>query len=300
MPIGVALANPLEQLGAGVLDKLLARVSQRADGYCSKRLQAPGSSTLVGGVSAGATQINVASTLTLDNQSEQAVMLDTGNATQETALIQPGGVQVTSWVSPYPGTITLATGLQFGHSNGASATYVYQEVGETGRASMSDPYTEALMSQAAQLALAHLPPVHVGLNRIQFLKNYPILSVLRVEHSYSFDTTYNLLYSSSDPTFTGGIIVEPTAGFFRYRVGTVVIPEGFTRTTYTGGLLSIPDDVKLACAYYFMDEMLAFVNPYGAVDVSMGKRRQSFALAQGKSRNTDMAEEILESYRRRT
>ncbi len=192
------------------------------------------------------------------------MILDLGLGTQEMALIQPGGVTVTGWQSPYPGTLTLAAPLQFGHSNGGSVTYVYQEVGETGRASMSDPYSEALQSQAAQLALAHLPPVHVGLNRIQFTNNYPIITVYLVEHAYSFDTTYNLLYSSSDATFQGGIIVEPTAGFYRYRVGTVVLPEGFTRTTYTGGYQVIPDDVKLACANFLAEELSVFTNPWGA------------------------------------
>lgn len=268
------------------------------DGYLEKRLQAPGSSTLVGSVSAGATSINAASTLTLDNLAEQAVILDSGNGSQETALIQPGGVSVTSWASPYPGTITLATPLQFGHSNGASVTYVYQEVSETGRASTTDPYSEALMSQAAQLALAHLPPIHIGLNRIQFLKHYPIINVLRVEHAYSFTTDYNLLYNSSDPTFAGGIIVEPTAGFFRYKIGTVVIPEGFTRTTYVGGYEVIPDDIKQACAYYMADEMRFFVDPYLATDTGMGKRRLAFPLTQGKSPAVQMAEDILENYRR--
>lgn len=298
-PLGLTLAGQITQMAPGVLDKLLARVSQRADNYCGKRLQAPGTTTITGGnVSAGATSISVSSTLTLDNQAEQAIILDNGLGTQETVLIQPGGITVTSWQSPYPGTLALATPLQFGHSNGGSVTYVYQEVSETGRASMSDPYSEALQSQAAQLALAHLPPVHVGLNRIQFLKNYPIINVYTVYHAYSFDTTYNLIYSSSNSTFQGQIIVEPTAGYYRYRVGTVVIPEGMTQTIYTGGLQVIPDDVKLACSYLLMDELSVFANPYGAVDSQMGKRRQSFALQGGKTPNVQRAEEILSNYKR--
>ncbi len=298
MPLGVALSSQIGQLNPGVLDKLLARVSRRVDGYCEKRIQAPGTTTLSGNVSAGASSISVASTLTLDNLAEQAVILDSGLGTQETALIQPGGVTVSAWNSPYPGTLALAAPLQFSHSSGATCQYVYQEVNETKRASMADPYSEALQSQAAQLALAHLPPVHVGLNRIQFVNHYPIINVLLVEHAYSFDTTYNLIYQSGNSAFTGGIIIEPTAGFYRYRVGTVVIPEGFTRTTYTGGYEAVPDDVKLACAYLLTDELAVFANPYGAVDSSMGKRRQSWAMQQGKTPNVVRAEAILEAYRR--
>lgn len=298
MPLGIALSAQLALLAPGVLDKLLARVSRRVDGYCEKRLQAPGTTTLSASASAGAPSISVTSTLTLDNLAENAVILDSGLGSQETVLIQPGGVSVTSWQSPYPGTLTLATPLQFGHSNGAAVQFVYQEVNETRRASMADPYSEALQSQAAQLALAHLPPVHVGLNRIQFVNHYPIITVLLVEHAYSFDTTYNLIYQSNSTIYAGGIIVEPTAGFYRYRVGTVVIPEGFTRTTYIGGYEAIPDDVKLAAAYLLTDELAVFANPYGAVDSSMGKRRQAFTLAQGKTPNVQRAEAILEAYRR--
>ena len=93
--------------------------------------------------------INVASSLTLDNLSEQAVFLDYGNSNQEVVLIQPGGVNVTSWVAPYPATIALATPLQFGHTSGAPIQYALREVREAIKASMSDPYSEALQSQAA-------------------------------------------------------------------------------------------------------------------------------------------------------
>ncbi len=304
-PVYIGWANQINALPTGAIDAMLARCSQRADDFCGKRLGAPGSTTLSGSVSAGATSINVASTLTLDQLAEQAVILDMGLGTQETALIEPGGVTVNSpWASPYPGTLQLATPLQFGHSTGATVTYVYQEVDETGRASMSDPYSEALMSQAAQLALAHLPPVHVGLNRIQFLKNYPIINVLRVEHAYSFTTDYNLIYNSSDPTFSGGIIIEPTSGFYRYKIGSVVIPEGFTKTTYTAGLVNISDSIKLACASYLAAELVMFINFYGASTLRQEAVEVSFARYGGGKDKTPVAafiadaEALLKPYRR--
>lgn len=298
--LGITLAGQLNQLPPGSIDQILAGVSQRVDSRIEKRLQAPGSTTLTGNVSANASSINVASTLTLDELDEQAVMLDVGLGTQETVLIQPGGVTVTSWQSPYPGTLALATPLQFGHSNGASVQYVYQEVDETPSASMSDPWSEALESQAAQLALAHLPPVHTGLNRIQFLKNYPIINVYEVDHAYSFTTTYNVIYQSGVPSFVGGIIIEPASGWFRYNIGSVVLPQGLTRTTYTAGYQAIPDDVKRALVCYLKDEFQQFANPYGAVDSTMGKRKLSWAKQGGKSPNVQDAEAYLERFRRRT
>lgn len=297
-PLGIALQGQLSQLAPGVLDKLLARCSVRADNSVEKRLQSPGTSTLSVVANAGDMGISVISTLTLDNLAENAVILDPNTSLQEIVQIVPGGVNVSSWQFPYPGTLTLETSLQFAHSNGAPVQYAYKETSETISASKSDPYSEALMDQTAQLALAHLPPVHTGLNRLTFLKSYPILKVYRVEHAYSYATDYNLIYSSALPTFSGAIIIEPTSGFYRFKVGSVVLPEGFTRTTYVGGYSNVPEDIKSAVTYYLADELAIFSNPNGAVDMMMGKRRQSFTMQQGKTPNASRAEDLLQKYRR--
>ena len=302
LPLGIALAGTISQLGPGVLDKMLARASMRCDTFCEKRLQAPGNTTLSLSASAGASSISVASTLTLDNLAEQAAIIDQDNSNQETVLIQTGGVNVTSWQSPYPGTITLdpSTPLQFGHSEGATVNYCYQEVREAITASQSDPYSEALMSQAAQLALAHLPPIHIGLTRITFTKQYPIIQVFQIYHAYSFDTTYNLIYNNTDPSFNGQIIIEPAAGYIRYRVGTVILPQGLNRITYLGGMSSVSDDIKVAVSYLLADDFMRISNPYMATTTTQGKRSQGYQFQQGASPNVAMAQEILSNYRRRT
>jgi hypothetical protein len=300
LPLGLAISGTISALPPGTLDQMLARASQRCDAYCEKRLQAPGATTLAQSASAGASRISVTSTLTLDQLAEQAAILDLGQSTQETVLIESGGVTVTNWQAPYPGTLTLdpSTPLLFSHSQGATVTYCYKEVREAITASQSDPYSEALMSQAAQLALAHLPPIHLGLTRLVFLKAYPVITVYTLEHAYSFDTTYHLIYTATDPSFTGQIIVEPTAGFVRFRVGTVVLPQGLCRTTYVGGFTSIPDDIKGAVAYYLADDLMRISNPYMATDTTQGKRRQAYQMQGGRTPNVQMAEAILEPYRR--
>lgn len=295
MPLGLAFTAQLAQFGTGVADKLLARASQRCDNFVEKRLQSPGSTTLSQSASATTSIIAVASTTTLDNLAEQAVIIDLGNANQETLLVQPGGVSVATWTSPYPGTIQLSSSLMFGHTSGAPVQFAYKETNEAGKASQSDPYSEALQSQAAQLALAHLPAMHVGLTRITFLNSYPIQNIITVEHSYSFDTNYNLIYDSANPVFTGGIVVDPVAGYFRYRVGTVVTPEGFVRTTYVGGYQVIPDDIKIACSYYFAEEIKQMINPYNVRSESQGKRSLSW---DPMHTNVDEAERILKRYKR--
>ena len=156
---------------------------------------------------------------------------------------------------------------------------------------MSDPYSEALQSQAAQLALAHLPPFHMGLTRICFLKNYPIISVMAVEHAYSFDSTYN-------PVDVTAISIEPTSGWLRFRIGQVITPEGLIRTTYSGGLEVIPDDVSLACSYYVADQIQDIFNAQGGLEVQMGKRRVKYSDGKSKSWWVQKAEDILINYKR--
>lgn len=298
-PLGLGLSASISQLSLGVLDQLLFRASQRCDSIAEKRLQAPGNTTLSQTANAGDTSISVASTLTLDDLAEQAAIIDTGGAL-ETVIIKPGGVQITpgaGYTYPYPGTIQLAQPLMFGHANNTPVQFAYKEVNEAIKASQSDPYSEALQSQAAQLALAHLPPMHVGLTRIAFLNNYPIQTVYTVEHAYSFDTQYNLVFDNSNPAFTGGIILEPTAGYLRFRVGTVITPEGMVRTCYTGGFNTIPDDIKLACSYLFAEQMKQMVNPYGVRNETQGKRSIGWDTSK-KSTLVQEAEDILKRYKR--
>jgi len=296
--LGIGLSSSLAQFAPGVIDRMLHQASMRADSFCEKRLQAPGSTTLSASASAGDTTISVTSTLTLDELDEQACIIDTGGV-QETQDIVPGGVTLasapTGIITPYPGTITLAAPLQFGHASGAKVQFCYKEITEAGTASQSDPYSEALQTQAAQLALAHLPAVQVGLTRITFLKSYPIQTIYTVEASYSFDTTYNLVYSNSDTTYAGGIIVEPTSGWFRYRTGTVITPQGMIRTKYVGGYQTIPDDVKRAVILLFAEDIEALINPYRLKSMTQGKLSRSW---DTKYRNVDEAERILKRYKR--
>lgn len=292
LPLGLSpqVASIISQLGSGVLDKMLFRASQRCDRYCQKRLQAPGTTTLSQNASAGATSISLASTLTFDDLAEQAVILNPGGGSQETVLIQPGGVSVTSFTSPYPGTLALASGLQFGHSSGEAVQGCYMEVSEAGSSSTSDPYTESLQTQAMQLALAHLPPARTALTRVVFTKSYPIIKVYNLEHAFSFTNEFNAV----DMTIES---IVPTEGWIRFNVGYVILREGLMRMTYTGGYQVIPDDIKIATSYYLADQIAQWVNPFGLAHLSMGKRSQSWDVSKG-SALVDEAEGILQAYKR--
>jgi len=295
-PIGLALAQQISQLPSGILDEMLMAASQTVDNTCRKRIGAPQTTAVAApGITAGSTSLPVASTLGWDNLSEQAVIIDSGSL-QETILIQPGGVAPTTpLVAPYPGTLTLAAPCAFSHSAGAAAVGCYQEVDETGRSSSSDLYAEAF-TQEAQIALAHAPMMARGMDftRKVFLKQYPIIgTIINVEHAYSFDNAYVAI----DPTT---LAIDPAAGFYTFIIGTIILPQGLIKTTYTAGYAAVPDDIKRATELFFADSMLDFFNPSGAVEVQMGKRRQTFLTKDGKTLNQVRAEALCTRYRRRT
>src|SRR5579859_6265738 len=100
-PQGLALAPYLKLLGNDAQNKLLARASQMCDAWCERRLVLPSSTTISGvlTIPVGSTVIPLISTVGLDNLAEQAAVIGTGSS-QETLLINPGGVNITSWLDP--------------------------------------------------------------------------------------------------------------------------------------------------------------------------------------------------------
>jgi hypothetical protein len=296
-----SLAFPLQvgqlQAVSGAMDQLLARASQRVDRYCRKRIGAPPLTAVgTGGITAGATALPVASTLGFDNGQEQAVIIGTATGgIQETIAVAPGGITVSSWTSPYAGEITLLTPVTYSHALGEPVQGCYQEVTTTGSSSSSDTWSDALISQQSQIAMAHAPRLADGnLTRIIFTKHYPILSVLLIEHMYPFTDTYITLDAQS-------IGIEPAAGFFRLILGSVVFPQGLFRTTYTAGFATVPDDVMEATALYAADELQLAVSQ-GAYLMQQGKQRAQFGMnQQSKSLFVQRAEDILDKgYRKRT
>jgi hypothetical protein len=201
---------------------------------------------------------------------EQAVQIGT-----ETILIKPGGVSVTNWASPYPGTVNLASATQFSHNSGDPVTFLYKETTEAGGSSSSDPYAEAMFTQEAEIAYAHMPSMSQGgLTRVVFLRNYPIINISAIEHAFSFSSQFSSVDTSVE-------IPAPHDGWYRFQPGSVILREGLMRTTYTGGFQSVPDDIKEATSLFFAIQMRMLANPYGASEVQMGKRRQKWASGSG-------------------
>lgn len=299
-PAAITFAFQLTQLQAvsGAVDMLLARASRRVDAYARKRIVQPGTTTIGTGIAAGGTSLSVASTLGFDNGQEQAVIINAGGGTQETVPLMPGGVQVTSWSSPYPGTLTLAQGTQFAHSASEPVVGCYQEVSTVGSSGSSDVYSESLLAlnQAAQLAQAHAPHFDTsGLTRIIFLKCYPIVSILKMEHMLPIDTQYSTLDASQ-------VGVQPAAGYLRLPIGSFVLPEGLFRTTYKAGFAYPPDDIMEATAWYAADELQSMMI-FGAFERMVGKTKGKYATDKdNKSRFELQAENLIDSgnYRRRT
>lgn len=281
------------QAVSGALDQLLARASRRVDLFCHKRVLAPGQTTIAsgGGISAGATSVSVTSTLGFDNGQEEAIVFNPGGGNQEIIPLLPGGVQVTSWTSPYPGMFSLATPVQYSHNEGETVLGCFQEVSTVGSSGSSDVYSESLLAlnQAAQLARAHAPHFDTsGLTRVIFLKCYPIIQLYRLEHMLPIDTSFEVL----DQNQVG---IHPSAGYLRLPIGSFVLPEGLMRSTYTAGFQYPSDEVQQATSLYVAD-LLQNMLTFGAAVSQQGKLRlQAGQSNQYKSRYVQSAEEILSS-----
>lgn len=296
-PVAITFNFQIAQLSAigGALDQLLARASRRVDGYARKRIVSPPATTVgSGGIAQGGTSLPVASTLGLDNGQEEAVIIGSGG-TREIVPVAPGGVQVTSWASPYPGTITLSQGVVYSHSAGETVQGCYQEVSTVGSSGSSDVHSESLLAlnQAAQLAQAHAPSFDTsGLTRVIFLKCYPITAILKLEHALPIDSQYSALDASQ-------ILPHPSAGYIRLPIGSFVLPEGLFRTTYQAGFSNTPDEISQAAAYYAADELQTMVS-LGAYQYQSGKVKGVYGDPKnGKSLYVQRAEEIIDrGYRR--
>ncbi len=289
----IALKPMLNLMTSAGIDKQLFMASQRCDSYCKKRIQAPPTTT-VGGtfqVQIGTSAFPLASTIGIDNQPEQLAIIGTGG-TQET--ISFNGVNVTTYTSPYPGTLNLDTPTAFVHNVGEPVTIVYREVMEAGSVSSNDPYSEALLTQASQIALAHAPHINLrNLTRVVWLKNSPIIGISAIEHSYSFNNAFNTIQTSIES-------INQVDGWYQFNTGTIVMPGGLMRTTYTGGLRLIPEDVKQATICYFADLMQQATNPGNAISVQRGKVRYQYSTGmRPKTPLQEQAEDYLKPYRRR-
>jgi hypothetical protein len=305
-PIGIALSSMItmvQNAGTGALDLALMRASVRCDAYCNKRLQAPQTTTLSGSgtvISPGGTSVPVVSTLGWDGRGDEAVIINVGGGTQEIIPLVPGGVQMNSPIaSPYPGTLTLAYGTQYAHSADEPVAGCYQEVTMAGSSSSSDVWSESQLTQQSQIAQAHAPTIGQGSNltRLVFVKHYPIMSILKCEHAYPFNTQYVALDVTS-------LIIEGMSGFYKFPLGSVVIPQGYVRTTYIAGFQYVPDPVKNATAYYLADDLHIFQNISGAMNQRTGNRSQTFVQggANPKTLWMQKAEQELDdaNLRRRT
>lgn len=289
-PLGLTYSDILTNLNPGVVDQLLARASQRVDAFCDRRLQAPlATSVGTGGCASRATSVPLTSTLSLDNKGEWGCILNVGGSTQETCDIVPGSISVTlPWTAPYPGTVTLTAGTTYSHAAGEPVQLVYREVTEALNSSSADPYTEALETQTAQLAFAHLPAIQKGLTRTVWLKQFPVAQprIYQIEHAFSFAVTYN-------PIPLQNILMVEAEGLYRFQVGTVITPGGFVRTTYAGGFTTVPEDIQEATLYYAAYSLQLINNPTLATTQKLDTMMLQYNSKSGTHPLIEAAESIL-------
>ncbi len=285
-----ALTFPVQvarlQKNESALDRLLAQASKRVDVFCHKKIGAPGQTRIAtGGLSSGSTSVNVDSTLMFDGDREQAVRIGS-----EILPLLPGGVEVSSWISPYPGVLRLASPVQGNYSAGTTVSGCYQEISTVGSSSSNDDDLMVDMSQEAQLAEAHNGGFSDSgnLTRIIFLKQYPIVKFYKLEHQLPYSTGQYGDLGIND------IGIQPGAGYIRLPLGSYVLEKGLMRITYLAGYQSIPDDIIARATAFYMADSLQNMVSMGAYEMSQGKLRGKYADSQSaKSRYVAMAEEIL-------
>lgn len=283
LPIGIGLQGFISQLGANVLDKMLMRASQVCDTFCQRALGMPQSTTLSLAANAGDTAISITSTLTVDNNSDLAFTVGAGT-TKETVMVSAGGVNTTSYVSPYPGTIRLASPLVYAHAQGEVAIGCYQEITEVDKTLDSNPFRNRSDLQNYGLALGYVP-LESSYAYTVILSEYPINTITLIEYASGYSNTFQLITTTPQ--------INPDIGCYRFGMTGWRWRDGLIRTTYTGGYVQVPDDIKIACSYYFAAQMEQIVNPFSAASTHMGKHSLNFSF---KSKHTAAAEEILSSY----
>lgn len=296
-PLGQVLQGQLSLLGVGVLDKMLMRASMRCNSFTKRRLQAPQATTVASpGVTVGSTLLPVSSTLGTDNLDEFAVTIGSGGS-QETVLLQPGGVKVSSYVAPYPGTFTLTTPLQYSHVAGEAVNGIYIETRRTGSSSQDDIY-EDVVTQQAQIAAAHgggYDFLNADRTRYHWLDQYPLIQITGMKHAYPYTAEYQAVDVPS-------LLIEPAMSRLKFPVGTFILSGGMLMTTYTAGYQTIPNDIQDAVVFYLKDTLANYVNPFGVMQQTMGKQTQVFSRSSGntgsKTPNVQAAEDALAEYKR--
>lgn len=268
-PLGIALGAG--GLQAGVLDRALFRASQRVDKFCRRKLGYPSPTTLSTGVAAGASQLQLVSSLGFDGTPDTVVQIGTG-ATQETLRVA-GLTNVLATPAPYAGTLTLYPGVvtQYAHNQNEPVQQLYyeQQNPQTSATSKQDQYFD--FTQAGQIAEAHAPKLGLGENvRVVFVRNYPILQVVAFSVAYPWA---NVL----DPGTPSDLFIENMEGWVRFPIGYFIPPDSVVHLTYTAGYMTLPDDVQQAVLLETAAELAWSANPYNASSMRIGSESMTFA-----------------------
>lgn len=298
-PAALTFAFQISQLQArpGALDQLMARASRRVDGFARKRIVAPPATTVgTGGIAAGGTSLPMTSTFGFDNGQEEAVIIGSGG-TREIIPVLPGGVSVSTWATPYPGTVQLAQPVAYNHSAGEVVQGCYQEISKVGNPSSRDIEEQAWadLDQAAQIAAMHAPTIVGPITRTIFLKCYPVIQLYKLEHALPINSEYTNLGLS-------GVAIHPSSGYIRLPIGSFVVPGGMFRATYLAGFANAPDEIQEATTWYAADELQGMTSR-GAYEVQSGKTRVKYVADRSgttKSIYAQKAEEIINRGYRRT
>jgi hypothetical protein len=288
------LASPLGSYWASraqppQLAHALSRASRKADSLCGgRRLGLQGATTLTQAALAAGRTLQVASVIGFDAGAEDVVLLGTER------LAVTGVAAASYGTGAYPGTITLATPLAGTYSAGTTVQAALVERRTVRGGAYDKDESAYLLSQQAQMALAHAPEDDVSdlVPRV-FLSSPPVVRILTMEVILRYGTAPVLL--NAPPS------ISPELGIYRFPIGTYVPQGSEVQTTYCGGYGTVPDDVAEAVELLAADS-LARANPLRAQGFGSARTADEAvsygALVGGRSVAAQEAAALLAPYLR--
>ena len=134
------------------------------------------------------------------------------------------------------------------------------------------------------------------LEMILKVKNWPITAVSALSWHYTdarANRTIQTVYDLAPIDYE-----TPPARLIFYAAPNITrLRSGRTQLTYTGGFITMPQDIILATCLVAQEVLLRQINPFGAfsISVSAGPASNSLSLGQ-KSMNLIMADQLLAPY----
>lgn len=128
------------------------------------------------------------------------------------------------------------------------------------------------------------------------VKNWPITAVSAITWHYTDVHASRVVHTVTD--FTLVDFEQPPARLVFYAAPSVTrYRSGRSSITYTGGFVTMPQDIILATCLVAQEVLMRQINPFGSTSISVSAGPSSNSLSLGmRSLNLTLADQILMPY----